>query len=224
MKRFFCIFISNSGLAHRVSLRTSFLDFGTFCFTVTQMNAVEEETSLKNLWASSYEAWKDVDAEHSIIYLCPLVHHIAETKMCFSKKILSSNIISIGAWNPLGKICDHKENEKAHEELEYKLNGFEWPNSVWRSKSYGFSIDWFEPGFIIGCHDKKDYIEVKTHVVELAKHFKQGAVYEYFPTNSDSVLLRKTVAILSSSIVEADSLITICERPTFLDQSKSLIH
>ncbi len=208
-------------------------------------SVVDRETSLKNLWASSYEVWKNVDElqktnknnqEAHFLYLRPCTNSRSNINECmdsstsgimeFPGKVLSARgIISIGAWNPLGEISSKEENDKAHEQLEWKIQSMEWPKSCWVRQSFAFSTDWFEPGFIVGCENKEEYYEiVRGQVLDLAKHFRQGAVYEYFPsTTSASVIVRKTVPVLSSGIVEADTFITPCPRPELIDFSDSSI-
>lgn len=207
-------------------------------------SVVDKETSLKNLWASSYEVWKNIGEQQNMehkenshfLYLRPCTNSRNNINECmegstkgimkFPSKVLSSRgIISIGAWNPLGEISSKEENNRAHEQLEREIQSIEWPKSCWVRQSFAFSTDWFEPGFIVGCDDKDEYYGlVRVQVLELAKHFRQGAVYEYFPSStSASVIVRKTVPVLSSGIVEADTFITPCPRPEFIDFSDSSI-
>lgn len=223
--------------------------FQRLTMMMSSTGVVDRETSLKTLWASSYEVWKDVgpvqqqpqkqnnkkDDNHQYLYLRPCTNSRSNINECmdssgtimdFPSKVLSSSgIISIGAWNPLGEISSKEENDRSHRQLERRIHAIDWPKSCWVRQSFAFSLDWFEPGFIVGCEDRDDYNDkVRSQVLQLAKDFRQGAVYEYFPSlPSSSVLVRKTVPVLSSGTVEADTYITPCSRPEFLDRTDSPI-
>ncbi|KAF0696785.1 Aste57867_12447 [Aphanomyces stellatus] len=174
------------------------------------------EASLKDLWATSYDGWINPPGFKGVIYSRPLLmDEPLENKLTYPESILSSHLFAFGAWNPMGQLVTQEENNAAHEKLKASMKTAAFPEGCWVRPSFGFSVDWREPGFLIAC-PPQHATATREAVLRMASDFMQGAIYEYEPTpGNPSTLVRKTVHCLMSSTVDADVIVVRSDRPSF---------
>jgi hypothetical protein len=137
------------------------------------------------------------------------------TQACkaYPESVSSRVLFALGAWNPLGIPSTPEANNEAHASLTCRISALSLPAGSFFRPSFGFSEVWREPGFVVACLpvDRETVFEA---VCQLAKDFRQGAIYEYTTVRPD-LLRRRTVAVCSSNTVEAEVLCARCERPNF---------
>jgi hypothetical protein len=192
--------------------------------------ASRAEEELKQVWAEAYDAYMDVPGEKGAIYSKPI--HVlpcastgpspawsSSAYMRYPESVTSSTrLYCLTAWNPMGVEKPLEENKLAHSEFTRKMKnrveemGFP-EDDVWMRYSFGFSSIWREPGLVIACKSENACLQIKCLVLEMARAFEQGAVYEYAPQEDPKMLLRKTLPVLSSAAVEADVMVTRCQQP-----------
>ncbi|CAK4151794.1 unnamed protein product [Aphanomyces euteiches] len=179
----------------------------------TQSRKIVMEESLKDLWAASYDGWINVPGADGVVYSRPLRDETNSPSLQYPASVLSSRLFAVGAWNPMGQLVTDEENDAAHDKIKATVRSIELPEGCWYRHSFGFSINWREPGYVFASPPEQADATRKI-VLDLATQFKQGAIYEYEPiTDKPHALLRKTVHCLMSSTVDADVIVIRSDQP-----------
>ena len=192
------------------------------------------EADLGQRWTEAYDCWVDAPGTTAPLYARPQPHPNEHGTNAWPDAVRQScklAIFGITASNPLGQEFPVEYNLQANQRLEQELRqlvvdaeeaaaaeksssstskdgdidrscAFYW----WHS--YGFGDGWREDGFVVmSCERSK--------ILELAIKYQQGAVYEFVFSNTAEpwVVIRKTIPVLLSPIVEAETrMITVdCE-------------
>ena len=179
------------------------------CFSYIILLVMDSDRSqeLGIRWAEAYDCWINAPGSSGPIYTCPQAesfgnHRFGTDAWPLAVRTLRFPVIGLTASNPLGEEKALNENQAANQLLEKELGDLE--NACWW-RSFGFGKDWQEHGFVVSCE--------RSVAIELAKKYRQGAVYEFVFTPNDPVVLRKTVPVLIAD-VEADVPIVTCDKPS----------
>ena len=205
------------------AMTLSFLSRGTRTSIATMSTPeIDRETSLQTLWAEAYDAWIDVPGElgNSVVYAKPFDENIgfddgSEQRKLepFPSIVTSSVSFALTSFNRMGLHAELWKNRAANDKLQADLANLKNPEPKTFWKSFGFSKDWREDGFVV-AFDLDDADEARAAIVTLARKYEQGAVYEYLPVEKETdVLARKTVPAAMGANVEADVFLLRCEKP-----------
>jgi hypothetical protein len=199
------------------------------------MHRAEEE--LKQAWADAFDAHIDVPGEAGTIYSRPISLETpsspdAHQPLAYPDSVTATTrLYCITAWNPMGIERPLDENNRAHCEfttiMKERVDQLRFAeDDVWLRYSFGFSANWREPGLVIACKSADACMKIKHLVVEMARRYNQGAVYEYTPQSDARLLLRKTLPVMSSALVEADVMVCRCQKPDldFAEPCQEILH
>ena len=114
----------------------------------------------------------------------------------------------------MGVTTDARVNDAANVKLEADLRALMRP--MW--KSFGFSENWREDGFVV-AFDKEEEEKGRAVMIALAKKYAQGAIYAYESNGHPKALRRQTVAAAMSDAVDADVVVITCDEPKFPSKS-----
>ena len=192
---------------------------------MSRASSASREDELRALWASSYDGWVNVPRMHDddahafddavTTYFEPLALDVDDDVLAERLRppaIARRGVtFAVTGHNPMGEPASAKANAAANAKLERDIRGLDGVRAHWRS--FGFSKDWREDGFVCAFEDGVDGTAT---MVALAEKYAQGAIYRYEACErSDRALRRRTIPVAMSEAVDADVLIAVCERPRF---------
>jgi hypothetical protein len=179
------------------------------------------DDSLLQHRATSYDAWLNVpNHAEPVVYLRPKEtsdeSSPTTTTCCKLPTIVQDHcMFALTGYNPMGQDRDLESNQKANIELKRELQQLTNPKPQHILDSFGFAQDWREDGFVV-AYKKTDEQAGQAAIIDLAKKYKQGAIYGFTTVMQDGEavsLLRKTIPAAMSD-VEADVLVVACKKPT----------
>lgn len=216
------------------------------------------EMSLQNIWAEAYDAWIDVPGETGtrVVYAQPVSREFGaggrvddheNNSQPFPRILTSSVSFALTGFNKMGVHTSIETNKAANDALFGELRGLKSPKPIATWRSFGFSTDWREDGFVV-AYAFEDGDVAREQIKRLAVKYEQGAIYEYAPVAlpvpvpvdagdvptqhvsleikkaihetvgiSQTILLRKTIPAAMSHAVEADVLLRRCPKPEGLE-------
>eukprot|EP01066_Platyproteum_vivax_P008878 Platyproteum_vivax@DN3838_c0_g1_i1.p1 len=164
---------------------------------------------LCRVWAEAFDGYIRVPSRNTpnqflSFYMHPLTLGQTSNCSCELPEILCDNVLyALSAFNPLAEERPFSDNEVANRKLYTDLvklqhsKIFQVPPIVFCS--FGFDLAGYrEDGFNIAFQKHERRLGKET-VVELAKKYEQGAIYEFEATNKYS-MIRKTVPVLISDV------------------------
>lgn len=174
--------------------------------------------ALQHLWASAYDSWIQPPGAKldEVVYLSPstVTGFTENSQSPWMEAVLlladqHGGIFGLTAFNPMGRDEPHSINLKRNALMEADLKklcaetgGIWWP-------SFGFSRDWHEKGFSVAAPEDR--------VIELARKYRQGAIYRFRrPTSDfkdDTEIVRSTIPV-GVPDTEADVPVRQCKRPS----------
>ena len=176
----------------------------------SRMLCTSREAALRELWATSRDAWIDVPREaRGTTFLRPLGagEDDARCERAMPRVVHGARMFAVTAHNPMGRVVSDVENARANARMEAELAADDACGTRWRS--FGFSEGWREDGFVVAFEDA-DVGRAK--MVALAIRYEQGAIYEY-EAEGETRLRRRTVPAAMSDAVEADVVLVVCDPP-----------
>ena len=189
---------------------------------------------LKQLWAGAYDGWTDVtEMPHVTLYLRPISSRPPkweplEWPLLFQRTVTQTQLFALTGFNPMGEKADIEANKAANARMEKDLETLDPKPRTWW-KAFGFAEDWREDGFVL-AYAPEEAEAARAAVVELAKKYKQGAIYAYEPLlepprveRSKELLLRRTIAAAMPDTVEENAVMERCGRPDTMRFSKPII-
>lgn len=192
------------------------------------------EKELQELWSTSFDAWIDVPRHPpGVVYFRPSANEIEQMNtppvdMPSIVRECHGGIFALTAYNPLGQDAPTSENLAANALLAADLAQLQQKFAstsdkddaptvhVWNS--FGFAPDWRENGFVVAFEAALTAKDAERAVVDLARTYRQGAIYKYVPITSNGEdrsvvgLRRKTIPVAMQN-VEADVIVVPCEKP-----------
>lgn len=115
-------------------------------------------------------------------------------------------VFALTAFDPPGEERTLETNKRANADLWKAINTLEpRPVDAWPTWGYNLDEGWREDGFGLAYFvndDSSSTEQQRSAVVQLAKRFKQGGIFEFYFDGVEESLVRKTVAASLSSQVE----------------------
>jgi hypothetical protein len=170
----------------------------------------------QEIWAESYDCWVDAPGSSQPIFACPQKNTDDKGTNEWPDQVrtLSLPIFAFTAYNPRGQERSIEENLAANRLLENDLiklsSGGDGARAVtintwWHGFGFNEAASWRESGFVVCAeHDV---------VLELARKYEQGGIYQFIFTDDPCVVRRCTLPVLLPN-VEADvNLVTTAQPP-----------
>ena len=138
---------------------------------MSRASSASREDELRALWASSYDGWvnvprmdyEEVDDAHAFddavtTYFEPLALDVDDAVLAKRPRppaIARRGVtFAVTGHNPMGEPASAKANAAANAKLERDIRGLDGVRAHWRS--FGFSKDWREDGFVCAFEDGVD--------------------------------------------------------------------
>jgi Protein of unknown function (DUF3293) len=170
----------------------------------------------QEIWAESYDCWVDAPGSSQPIFACPQrnTDDKGTNEWPDQVRALTLPIFAFTAFNPRGQERSIEENIAANRLLEKDLIQLSFGGdgtrdstikTWWNGFGFNEAASWRESGFVVCAeHDV---------VLELARKYEQGGIYQFIFTDDPCVVRRCTLPVLLPN-VEADvNLVTTTPPP-----------
>ena len=203
-------------------------------------DTAEKERQLQGLWSCAYDGWIDVPRQGDetetlddtrtstgVVYLRPAPTTVAVSRAALLPRVATTSraLFALTGFNPMGCSTSLSDNRAANAQLSVDIRNLTHaPTHVWAA--FGFAEEWREDGFVLAygdtnqtstadadADDARTVAAAEAAVVELARKYKQGAIYAYRYDANTGALMRRTVPAAMSSAVEADVAMELCAAP-----------
>ena len=174
------------------------------------------QADLKELWADAYDAWRNVPGHpEKTVYLMPEPSNkalLANKEIPpLPEAVRGAVLFGLTSWNPGGQDAPMEQNLSSYRSIQADLLALK-PSCMWQS--FGFDLQGYrENGFTV-AFPAEAAESSRSAVVEIAKKYGQGAIYEFRAAEpiSEGRIVRSTVPALLQE-VDADVTMIACSKP-----------
>mmetsp|Transcript_6437 Transcript_6437/g.9285 ORF Transcript_6437/g.9285 Transcript_6437/m.9285 type:complete len:191 (-) Transcript_6437:77-649(-) len=179
------------------------------------------DKALQAQWAGSGDFWPAIpDGSGSIVCIQTRVRKAKDERVLpnqiWPEVVCASTLFGLSACNPRGRIVPDDVNQKQNNLMKRDITetiSAQWPMATFWDSASVWENGGREPGFIVALSHRKnqsdDIDKFRDWIVNLAKNYDQGAIYEYRCINRR--LFRSTISVLTPES-EADVEIVIASR------------
>lgn len=179
----------------------------------------DELQKLGMVWNSATEFMLEVpSSSEPEIILAPksAIVDSADMTLQLPTVLRDHTVFALTAFNPPGVTRSLSENTAANIHLWERLKTLSpKPSIFWRSFGVHTQEKWREDGFCLAYSTSSTNIQhARKAIIEVAKEFHQGAIYEYLPASSNEVVRLTVPAAAGDAVSGREVLVRVRQGPS----------
>lgn len=162
-----------------------------------------DEQALGSTWASAVEVMLSERAVGENVFMTPATSRPSTSGGALPPFLRSHRVFALTAFDPPGEARTLEDNTAANGRLWREIKELKLASvAVWPTWGYNLDEGWREDGFGIAFPlEPAAAATQRQAIVNLAKRFGQGAIFEFAPGETHDSMRRTTVPALSSETV-----------------------